>query len=298
MEVDWSFCNRNNDKNQIEVALVAMGGHNGNGGLFCIVKITIFTTENEKLYMKILLNTEYRWLYDFVHTLPSSFDTLPNAAVLHMGRNEIKLVTVGDYKLVIKSYRSISFFNRIIYGRLRQSKSVRAYTNAMHLLSLGIATPKPIAAIDNYRRGVLRESMFIAELSEFHPIDFEVEAGRDRESLLDALAQFLARIHMLGVQHNDLNPANLRYRKGENGYEFELIDNNRMTFRYRALTERERLKDLRHFSCDTLPYVYVLDRYARLTGINSDLFATRGLLSRVFYNLRNRIKRSISRKLR
>lgn len=248
--------------------------------------------------MKILLNTEYRSLYDFVHTLPSAFNTLPNASVLHRGRNEIKLVTIGDYKLVIKSYRSISLFNRVIYGRLRQSKSVRAYTNAMHLLSLGIATPKPIATIDNYSRGVLRESMFIAELSEFHPIDFDAEAGRDRESLLDALAQFLANIHMLGVQHNDLNPANLRYRKRENGYEFELIDNNRMTFRYRALTERERLKDLRHFSCDTLPYVYVLDRYARLTGINSDLFATRGLLSRVFYNLRNRIKRSISRKLR
>lgn len=248
--------------------------------------------------MKILLNTEYRWLYDFVHTLPSSFDTLPNATVLHKGRNEIKLVAIGDYKLVVKSYRSISFFNRIIYGRLRQSKSVRAYTNAMHLLSLGIATPKPIAAIDNYSHGVLCESMFIAELSEFHPIDFETMSVQERDSLLDALAQFLARIHKLGVQHNDLNPANLRYRKGENGYEFELIDNNRMIFRYRALTERERLKDLRHFSCDTLPYVYVLDRYARLTGINSDLFATRGLLSRVFYNLRNRIKRSISRKLK
>ena len=248
--------------------------------------------------MKILLNTEYRSLYDFVHTLPSKFDTLPNATVLHKGRNVVKLVSVGDYKLVIKSYCSITLFNRMIYGSLRQSKSVRAYTNAMHLLSLGITTPKPIAAIDNYRRGVLRESMFIAELSEFHPIDFVGVSERERDALLDALAQFIARIHMLGVQHNDLNPANLRYRKGEGGYEFELIDNNRMTVRYRALTEQERLKDLRHFSCDTLPYVYVLDRYARLTGINSDLFATRGLLSRVFYNLRNRIKRSISRKLK
>ena len=248
--------------------------------------------------MKILLNTEYRSLYDFVHTLPSTFDTLPNATVLHKGRNVVKLVSVGDYKLVIKSYCSITLFNRMIYGRLRQSKSVRAYTNAMHLLSLGITTPKPIAAIDNYRRGVLRESMFIAELSEFHPIDFVGVSERDRDALLDALAQFIARIHMLGVQHNDLNPANLRYRKGAGGYEFELIDNNRMTVRYRALTEQERLKDLRHFSCDTLPYVYLLDKYARLTGVNSDLFATRGLLSRVIYNLRNRIKHSISRKLK
>ncbi len=247
--------------------------------------------------MKILLNTEYRSLYDFVHTLPSTLATMPNTTVLHKGRNEMKLVTVGDYELVVKSYCSISFFNRIIYGRLRQSKSVRAYTNAMHLLSLGIATPKPIAAIDNYSRGVLHESIFISELSEFHPIDLETMTVQERDSLLDALAQFLARIHKLGVQHNDLNPANIRYREGKSGYEFELIDNNRMTFRYRALTERERLKDLRHFSCDTLPYVYVLDRYARLTGINSDLFATRGLLSRVFYNLRNRIKHSISRKL-
>jgi hypothetical protein len=30
MVVDWSFYNRNNDKNRIDVALVAMGGHNGN----------------------------------------------------------------------------------------------------------------------------------------------------------------------------------------------------------------------------------------------------------------------------
>ena len=44
MVVDWSFCNRNNDKNQIEEVLVAMGGHNENGGLFCIVKMPIFTT--------------------------------------------------------------------------------------------------------------------------------------------------------------------------------------------------------------------------------------------------------------
>ena len=137
--------------------------------------------------MKILLNTEYRWLYDFVHTLPSSFDTLPNTTVLHKGRNEIKLVTIGDYKLVIKSYRSISFFNRVVYGRLRQSKSVRAYTNAMHLHSLGIATPKPIAAIDNYSHGVLRESMFIAELSEFHPIDLETTTVQERDSLLELM---------------------------------------------------------------------------------------------------------------
>ena len=247
--------------------------------------------------MKILLNTEYRWLYDFVHTLPSSFDTLPNATVLHKGRNVVKLVSLGDYKLVIKSYRSISLFNRVIYGRLRQSKSVRAYTNAMHLLSLGITTPKPIAAIDNYRRGVLRESMFIAELSEFHPIDFVSVSERDRDALLDALAQFIARIHMLGVQHNDLNPANLRYRKGEGGYEFELIDNNRMTVRYRALTEQERLKDLRHFSCDTLPYVYLLDKYARLTGVDKKRFATKGLLSKLFYDMRNRYRRNIKNKL-
>lgn len=261
------------------------------------MKIPIFTTPNEELYMKMLLNTDYRWLYDFVHTLPSSFDTLPNATVLHKGRNEIKLVTVGDCKLVVKSYCSISLFNRVIYGRLRQSKSVRAYTNAMHLLSLGIATPKPIAAIDNYSRGVLRESIFISELSEFHPIDLETMTVQERDSLLDALAQFLARIHKLGVQHNDLNPANIRYREGKSGYEFELIDNNRMTFRYRALTERERLKDLRHFSCDTLPYVYVLDRYARLTGVDKKRFATKGLLSKLFYDMCNRYRRNIKNKL-
>ena len=248
--------------------------------------------------MKILLNPEYSSLHEFVKTLPSTFASLPDATLLHQGRNVIKATTIDNHRLVIKSYSSIATINRFVYGRLRQSKSVRAYTNAMQLLALGINTPIPIAAIDNYRNGVLCENFFISEFSEFQPIDVGETICKDRTELLEALAYFIAHLHQLGIQHNDLNTANMRYRVSDGVYGFELIDNNRMRFKGRALTVHERLDDLRHFSCETLPFIYVLDRYAQLIGINKDRFAAQGLLSRVLYDLRNRVKHSIKQKLR
>ena len=258
----------------------------------------IYFCNKQCLYMKILLNTEYRSLHEFVKTLPLTFDSLQDATLLHNGRNVIKAITIDSHKLVIKYYSSISLFNRFVYGRWRQSKSVRAYTNAMQLLALGVNTPIPVAAIDNYRNGVLCENFFISEFSEFQPINIGETGCHDRRELLEALAQFIVNLHQLGIQHNDLNPANVRYRVCDGVYNFELIDNNRMRFKGRALTEYERLDDLRHFSCETLPFVYVLDRYAQLTGIDRDRFTARGILSRFLYKFRNRVKHSIKRKLK
>lgn len=285
-----------------------MAGHKANKGWMGIYKFYIFAIEKQpfvllmRLFigvcMKLKINPNYQSLNDFITSLPTSFALLSQATTLHQGRNIVKYVEVDGVKLVIKCYSTLSLFNRIIYGRLRKSKSMRAYDNACQLLKLGVITPKPIAAIDCYRRGLLRESFFISEYSDFTSMKIINDPQyEDDVELLNSLSRFIARLHQIGIQHNDLNVANVRYRQGDDGYMFELIDNNRMRFKRRALSERERLNDLRHFSCQTVQFVYVLDRYAQLTGMDKNLFATKGVVSRLAYELGNGFRRKVKNKL-
>lgn len=248
--------------------------------------------------MKMVVNHNYLQYNDFIASLPATFASLSSATTLHESRNIVKCVSVEGCKLVIKCYSSLSLVNRVAYGRVRQSKSMRAYHNAHRLLTMGVNTPQPVAAVDCYEGGLLRGSYFVSEYSDFQPMTIlNAQGDRVDGELLEALAHFIAHIHQLGIQHNDLNVANVRYcRRGE-GYEFELIDNNRLRFRDRALSERERFDDLRHFSCDTAQFVYMLECYAQLTGIDMDRFAAKGLLSRAMYGLRFGFKRKMKNRL-
>lgn len=249
--------------------------------------------------MKMVVNLNYLLLNDFISSLPASFASLPDATTLHEARNVIKSVNVNGLKLVIKYYSSFSLINRVVYGRLRRSKSMRAYDNAHRLQIFGVNTPQPIAAIDCRRGGLLRGSYFVSEFSDFQPMTvLDNEGGEDKFELLEALARFIAHIHQLGILHNDLNPANVRFRQSAGGYEFELIDNNRMQFKPRALSERERINDLRHFTCGTVQFVYMLDCYAELTGIDRAQFAAKALASRTLFDMRYAFRNRMKSRLR
>ncbi len=247
--------------------------------------------------MKAIINPKYLSLYDFVLSLPACFDTMPGAETLHQGRNVVKAVWLNDVKVVVKSYERISCLNRVVYGSLRQSKSMRAYYNALQLCLLGINTPEPIAAIDTRKNGLFDRSFFVSAYSDFEPLTeiADDECVPERE-MLDSLVDFIVKLHDAGVVHNDLNIRNIRYKRQGEGYEFEVIDNNRMRF-CKRLSEKHRLHDLRHLNCSSQPFVYMLERYARLTNIDMGDFSLKGVASRLLYRKRKRIEHRIKRGL-
>lgn len=243
--------------------------------------------------MKAIINPKYLSLYDFVLSLPACFDSLSGAETLHQGRNVVKVVWVNDMKVVVKSYERISILNRVVYGTLRQSKSMRAYYNALQLCLLGINTPEPVASIDTRKNGLFDRSFFVSAYSDFEPLTkiADDEDMLNRE-LLDSLVDFIVKLHGAGVAHNDLNIRNIRYKQQGEGYEFEVIDNNRMRF-YKRLSEKRRLRDLRHLNCASQPFVYILERYARLTNVDVGDFPLKGVASRLLYRKRNKIKHQV-----
>ena len=246
--------------------------------------------------MQILLNPRFMALNEFVQSLPDQFDTLPDAEVLHQGRNVVKMVEREGVRMVVKSYEHLSIVNRLLYGRVRRSKAVRAYRYAKRLLAMGIDTPTPIAVVDIRRRGVLHRSLFMSAYSDYESaavINSYPAKTETLQPLMDALAKFIFRLHDAGVLHKDLNITNILYKPtADGGYKFQLIDINRMDFKSH-LSMNERIKNMRRLSCHPTAYAYILEQYASQATTNEQTFQLRGLIARLLFEIRQRIKSDV-----
>lgn len=235
-------------------------------------------------------------LNEFVQSLPDQFDTLPDAEILHQGRNVVKMVEREGVRMVVKSYEHLSLVNRLLYGRVRRSKAVRAYRYAERLLAMGIDTPTPIAVVDIRRRGILSRSLFVSAYSDYESaavINSYPAKTETLQPLMDALAKFIFRLHDAGVLHKDLNITNILYRPtADEGYRFQLIDINRMNFKSH-LSMSERIKNMRRLSCNPTAYAYILEQYAAQTTTNEQTFQLRGLIARLLFEIRQHIKSDV-----
>lgn len=250
--------------------------------------------------MGSIINPKYCSLHDFVISLPEKFDSMTCMQILRSGRNEVRLFLVDGQMVVVKCFRRISLLNRLLYGTIRQSKSVRAYYHAFRLNRLGISTPEPIAAIDVRRYGFLTQSFYVYAYSEYNDIKELLDRYTDEqiEPLLDALTDFILRIHDKGVLHHDLNILNILYRDcGSGKYDFQLIDINRMSF-YPKLTERQRLANLRHFNCKPAVLMCILERYAAAMNIDCEMVQMRCVSMRFIDTIRHKFKQQLKSRFR
>lgn len=167
---------------------------------------------------------------------------------LHASRNFIRTATIvragGDpIKVAVKAFRVPSPAQGFIYARLRPSKAFRSMENAERLMKLGIGTPEPVASIEYEDAGCLRESYYICR---YWPSDVDLRGllyrgdpfGADMDSLLEQLAGFTLLQHDNGVLHLDYNPGNILVRSGEDGFDFALVDLNRLRFKTLAIDDR------------------------------------------------------------
>lgn len=250
--------------------------------------------------MKIRLNPKYGSLAPFVRQLVHPLRFARNGETLHSGRNTIKLFEEDGVRLAVKSYGRLSFFNRLIYGRLRKSKAERAYLHADRLRSLGIDTPEEVAFVEIRRRGILQASYFVSLYSDYLPLTPVTDCYmqvREARSALDSLVGFLFKIHWAGVLHKDLNIGNILYKSdGAGGYRFQVIDTNRMEF-HRMLSMRQRLDNLRRLSCKMPAYLYILEQYARIAHADPNTIQLKGVFARLVFELRQRTKRKLKRLL-
>lgn len=179
--------------------------------------------------MRIVLNPKYKSFESFVSLVPAIFRT--EGTTIYKARNEIKTFSVGGEVLNVKQYKVPFLLNRIIYTWFRKPKAIRAYEYAKQLTSMGVNTAAPVAYIMQYRSGLIYRSYFISKQIEAQTIYHvgELPPNKSQEIFI-ALGRYAAALHTKGVYHADFSPGNILYAETSEGYDFYLIDINRMTF--------------------------------------------------------------------
>lgn len=173
----------------------------------------------------------YRRLGLFVARLNQDFAA--QGDVLYQKRNVLKRFAVENTAVVVKAFQKPSFFKAIIYGWFRKSKARRSFEYAVHLQQAGIGTPAPIGYLECRTLGCLTTSYYASEES-LCTHTFNDLIGNPtlpfRTEILTAIGEFTARLHELGIRHQDYSGGNILFEYREGKVAIELIDLNRLKF--------------------------------------------------------------------
>jgi len=112
---------------------------------------------------------------------------------------------------------------------LASSRAVREWQALAWLRTHGFPGPKPCGALELRRHGWLRRAVLVTESYPGEPMDSLLPTlpGADRDRLLTALEEFVARLHAAGFRDRNLDLRNLLARTTERGWELTVIDSPR-----------------------------------------------------------------------
>ncbi|WP_303315775.1 lipopolysaccharide kinase InaA family protein [Flavivirga abyssicola] len=186
-------------------------------------------------------------------------------------RNVIKIVPIDGKKYTIKSFRIPNLFNKIVYRFFRKSKAERSYLYANKLIEFGINTPYPVAYEIQTTPFLFKKSYYVSELIDCDltyrelTTDFSIP---DHEEILREFTRFTYKLHENGVNFLDHSPGNTLIERKEKGYEFYLVDLNRMEFG--TMDFNERIKNFSKLTIHRSMIEIMSNEYAKCSGYEEE----------------------------
>ena len=171
----------------------------------------------------------------------------------------VSRVLWNGHDAVVKRYNHRGFWHSLRHT-VKGSRAKRNWLNAHRLVLLKIATPEPLAYMDQYRGPLLWQSYFVARFvpgPRVHEIlRDETVIGSEKQRINDQVLDLLRRMAEQGVSHGDMKHTNILY----NGTDVVLTDLDGMRIggtgwlrRHRYQRDVDRyLRDLR-LQGDTTP---------------------------------------------
>ncbi|GAA3509389.1 lipopolysaccharide kinase InaA family protein [Aquimarina addita] len=181
---------------------------------------------------KFIIHSDYKAIERDAKDAITNFDTYQD--ILGDGdRNVIKIITINDKKYTIKSFKIPNVINQVAYRFFRKSKAERSYQYANKLLEFGIKTPFPVAYQLETTSFLFKRSYYMSELLAYDLTYRELITQPDypdKEHILRAFTSFTYDLHQKGIHFLDHSPGNTLIVKTPSGYDFYLVDLNRMNF--------------------------------------------------------------------
>jgi len=181
--------------------------------------------------IKCEIAPEFRELEEWISQLPTNFSR--SGETIFKSRNEVKVFTAGNYRINVKAFKVPNLINRIVYVYFRGSKAARSFRYARKFMATGVATPAAIGYIDCMEKGLLKESFYASvhydyEFTLREVLNYQVA---DHDAILRDWVRFTyEQLHLNNIFHLDYSPGNTLICKKDNGYEFKIVDLNRMSF--------------------------------------------------------------------
>ncbi|MCM1036483.1 MAG: lipopolysaccharide kinase InaA family protein [Bacteroides sp.] len=188
------------------------------------------------------------------------------ADILWDSRNVVWRTSIAGMTCVVKTFCG-GVGKSLIYS-VKRSKARRSFAHAVELIRRGIDTPRPLGFVEV--RGLCNMLSHSCYASTYTPYIALTDAiGQYGDSVVDAFAVFIARLHRRGIRHDDLNGSNVRVGKDAAGrFTFSLIDLNRMKIypAGHALGRREVLDNVCRFTYDMNIFRRFAASYIQATG--------------------------------
>lgn len=182
-------------------------------------------------------------------------------------RNVIKIFSLGNEKINVKSFKVPNLINKIVYNFFRKSKAARSFEHATYLIKHGIGTPYPIAYLEESNSLFFGKSYYISQQLEadctFRAL-IENPNYPNREQILREFTAFTHTLHENQILFKDHSPGNTLIKKNGNHFDFFLVDLNRMEFK--NLSFDERIKNYSRLTSKKEMVEIMSDEYAKITG--------------------------------
>ena len=219
---------------------------------------------------KIKINPKYEHLRSFIESIPDIFEQ-EGKEIYHL-RNVIKVLKAPDGTLVnVKRFHQPRSLNRLIYSwNVRTPKGQRAYEYSFLLNRKGINTPEAIALIEERNiLNLLGYSYLITIQCDYPHTLYEIKDAKEEEykPLAKALSHYAAKMHLAQMMHKDFTPGNILWTKDNEGYQFTIVDINRMYFGNVSI--RKGLNNMKRFWGPKLFTEILAEEYAKVRNYNS-----------------------------
>ncbi|NND51135.1 MAG: Kdo domain containing protein [Flavobacteriaceae bacterium] len=220
--------------------------------------------------MKQIFHKKYVDKSPKIDEIISSFDT--EGDLIYAGdRNQIKTFSLDDLTITIKSFKSPNIINKIVYRFFRKSKAERSFEHAKILLANDLGTPHPIAYYEFPTALFFKRSYYVSEHVPYDLTFRELTHDLDmpeHEMILRAFTRFTHQLHKNNINFLDHSPGNTLIKKQNDGYQFYLVDLNRMVFH--SMDFETRVKNLSRLTVHKSMIETMSDEYSKCTGEDVD----------------------------
>ncbi|WP_179320598.1 lipopolysaccharide kinase InaA family protein [Winogradskyella helgolandensis] len=246
----------------------------------------------------IRIRTEYKDSKEKLDYFIQNFET-EGTPFGDQKRNSLRLFKLKDFQVNIKSFKIPNIVNQIAYKFFRKSKAQRSYEYGLELKKRGIGTPEPIAYYEFKTLFLFKKSYYLSEQVDCDLTYRELTHDfnyPDYDAILRAFTRFTYQLHEKGIKFLDHSPGNTLIKKVADGYEFFLVDLNRMEFK--PMSFEDRIKNFDRLTIHKSMVEVMSDEYAKVSGEDYDKIVNIMWDATEAFQAKHHKKQRIKKKLR